>query len=142
MGSGADGALTMTATPCQCGVSGGVHVLPMSEDEPGAAIRQAIGGDSTAVAWILASAETSVHAVVVSMAVLLEGRPTHLARAEGLAVTSRDRQVVAITRAHLAGDSELVDALARDHLVSHPDSLIVSWIASDPGLREGMTGQP
>ena len=45
-------------------------------------------------------------------------------------MTSRDRQVVAIARAHLAGDSELVDALARDHLVTFPDSLIVSWIAS------------
>ena len=39
--------------------------------------------------------------------------------------------MVAIARAHLDGERELVDALARDHLVDHPDSLIVSWIASD-----------
>jgi hypothetical protein len=32
-------------------------------------------------------------------------------------------------RARLAGDHDLVDALARDHLVDHPDSYVVSWIA-------------
>ena len=47
------------------------------------------------------------------------------------AATSRDRQLVAIARAHLDGDGDLVDALARDHLVDYPDSLIVAWIASD-----------
>ncbi len=52
-----------------------------------------------------------------------------------MAATSRDRQVVAIARAHLDDESKLVDALARDHLVDYPDSLIVSWIASD-ALRE------
>ena len=30
---------------------------------------------------------------------------------------------------------ELVDALARDHLVDYPDSLIVAWIASDAVFR-------
>ncbi len=39
--------------------------------------------------------------------------------------------MVAIARAHLDGERELVDALARDHLVDYPDSLIVAWIASD-----------
>jgi hypothetical protein len=37
---------------------------------------------------------------------------------------------VEIARAHLAQESELVDALARDHLVDYPDSLFVAWIAS------------
>ena len=32
-------------------------------------------------------------------------------------------------------DNELVDALARDHLVDYPDSLIVAWIASDAIVR-------
>jgi hypothetical protein len=31
----------------------------------------------------------------------------------------------------LNGNDDLVDALARDHLVDYPDSLIVAWIASD-----------
>ena len=42
---------------------------------------------------------------------------------------------MAITRAHLGGNRDLVDALARDHLVEYPDSLIVAWIASDAVTR-------
>ena len=70
------------------------------------------------------------------MGALLAKDPTRLVRAETLAVTSRDRQVVAIATAHLAGNADLVDALARDHLETYPDSLIVAWIATGPGPRE------
>ena len=52
-----------------------------------------------------------------------------LARAASLAATTRDRQLVAIAAAHRRGDGELVDALARDHLVDHPDSVLVAWMA-------------
>ena len=52
-----------------------------------------------------------------------------LVRAEGLASTTRDRQVVAVAAAHYRGDRELVNALARDHLVDHPGSVLVAWIA-------------
>ena len=52
-----------------------------------------------------------------------------MARAGELAVTTRDRQLVAIASAHLRGERELVDALARDHLVDHPDNVLVAWIA-------------
>ena len=69
------------------------------------------------------------------MAAVLERQPGRLDRARAVAATSRDRQVVAIARAHLDGERELVDALARDHLVDHPDSLIVGWIASDADRR-------
>ena len=99
------------------------------------AIRQAIGGDTSSRSWILAQADTIGDAIVITMAALLERRPQRLGRAEEVAVTSRDRQVVAIARAHLEDNSELVDALARDHLVDYPDSLIVSWIASDAVIR-------
>jgi hypothetical protein len=53
-----------------------------------------------------------------------------LASAGALATTRRERQVVAIAAAFVAGDRDLVDALARDHLVDHPDSVLVAWIAS------------
>ena len=112
----------------------------MNDERPGAVIRKAIGGDEAAISWIVGSADHTNDALVVVMAALLEPAPARLARAQDLAVSSRDRQAVAIARAHLTGDSELVDALARDHLVTYPDSLIVSWIASDPGSREDPVG--
>ena len=52
-----------------------------------------------------------------------------MARAADMATTTRERQLVAIAAAHLRGDSDLVDALARDHLVDHPDNVLVAWIA-------------
>jgi len=52
-----------------------------------------------------------------------------LVRAETLAATTRDRQVIAIAAAHHRGDRELVNALARDHLVDHPDNVLAAWIA-------------
>ena len=67
-------------------------------------IRQALAGDPAATAWIV---------------------DTALA----IAQTSRDRQVVEIARAHLSGNADLVDALAREHLADFPDSVIVAWIA-------------
>ena len=50
--------------------------------------------------------------------------PPHVAK------TTRDRQVVAIAVAHVAGDVDLVDALARDHLTDHPTSVLVAWITA------------
>jgi hypothetical protein len=46
-----------------------------------------------------------------------------------MAATTRDRQLVAIAAAHLRGERDLVDALARDHLADHPDNVLVAWIA-------------
>jgi hypothetical protein len=103
----------------------------MTDHSTDTVIRQAIGGDPGATTWILAQADTTESAVVIAMAALLERLPGRLDRARDAAATSRDRQVVEIARAHLNGKSELVDALARDHLVDYPDSLIVAWIASD-----------
>ena len=102
----------------------------MTEDAADTAIRQAIGGDADAIAWITAQADTTETAVLIVMAALLERQPAHLDRAGAVAATSRERQVVAIARSHLGGERELVDALARDHLVDHPDSLIIAWVAS------------
>ena len=107
----------------------------MNNDSVDTTIRQAIGGDRGATAWILAQADTTDSAVVITMAALLERLPGRLEQALAAASTTRDRHVVEIARAHLDGNSELVDALARDHLVDYPDSLIVAWIASDAVVR-------
>jgi hypothetical protein len=42
----------------------------------------------------------------------------------------RDRQLVAIARAHLDGDEERLDAFGRDHLAEHPDNILAAWIAA------------
>ncbi len=107
----------------------------MTEDGVAAVVRQAIGGDAVAIGWIMANAATTDETAVVAMAALLEGQAVRLDVARSAAVTSRDRQLLAITRAHLDGDGDLVDALARDHLADFPDSLIVAWIASDAAAR-------
>jgi hypothetical protein len=106
-------------------------------NEPGVdlTIRQAIGGDGEAIARIRRRALSTDDSRVLVMAALLDNDLPHLASAGTLAVNSRDRQIVEIARAYLSGQSELVDALARDHLVDHPDSLIVAWIASNAALR-------
>lgn len=103
----------------------------MTDNGVDSVIRQAIGGDGDAIAWIVANADTTDDPTVIAMAALAEQRSQRLERALTIASTPRDRQLVAIARARLDGDDDLVDALARDHLVDHPDSYIVAWIASN-----------
>ena len=99
-------------------------------------------GDATAIDAARASGDPTV---LVAASLLAPDGEALLARAAVLARTTRDRQLVAIARAHRAGSGDLVDALARDHLVDHPDSVLVAWIASashhrsepiDPATKE------
>jgi hypothetical protein len=113
----------------------------MTESGVDRAIRRAIGGNATAISWIVRQADTLDDALVMAMAALLERRPERLRRADTVAATTRDRQVVVIARAHLAGEHELVDALARDHLADHPADLLVAWMASEALDRPGSTGR-
>lgn len=94
-------------------------------------LRQVIGGDAAARADIMDRARCSDEAILLAAAALVDpAAPDLLARAALSATTTRDRQVVAITAAHLTGDRDRVDALARDHLVDYPDSILVSWMAA------------
>jgi hypothetical protein len=68
-------------------------------------------------------------AVLVAAALHAADADALLARAAASATTTRDRQLVAIAAAHLRGEHDVVDALARDHLVDHPDSVLAAWIA-------------
>jgi hypothetical protein len=102
----------------------------MTHAESDRCIRQFIGGDAAAAHDIVAQARTSDQPIVLVAAALIEPTAQHLlVRAADLAVTTRDRQLVAVAAAHLAGHRDRVDALARDHLVDHPDSILVAWIA-------------
>jgi hypothetical protein len=87
-------------------------------------------GDDAAIASIVEESRTSEDPLILVAAALFAADGDGLlARAAGIASTTRDRQVVAIATAHRRGERDLVDALARDHLVDHPDNVLVAWIA-------------
>lgn len=86
--------------------------------------------DAAAIEEIVAASQTSEDpAVLVAAALFAPGADGLLERAAAIATTTRDRQLVAIAAAHLGGDRDRVDALARDHLIDHPDNVLVAWIA-------------
>ena len=87
-------------------------------------------GDAAAIAAIVEASRTSDDpAILVAAALFAPDGDGFLERAGAVAATTRDRQLVAIAGAHLNGRRDLVDALARDHLVDHPDNVLVAWIA-------------
>jgi hypothetical protein len=99
--------------------------------EPEDVIHELAVGDPAAVAVIVERARVSTDVTTLISAALFAPDPTDLLqRAAAAAKTTRDRQVVAIARAHVAGDAGLVDALARDHLTDHPTSVLVAWITA------------
>jgi hypothetical protein len=94
-------------------------------------IHHLVLGDETGVAEIVERARTSDDVTTVVAAALFAPADGELmARAVALAVSTRDRQLVAIAAAHLRGDTDRVEDLARDHLVDHPDSVLVAWITA------------
>jgi hypothetical protein len=103
----------------------------MTPDDGDDLVRQLMSGDPAAAAAILARATTSTDPLVLTAAALLDqGDPLLIDRAASVAVRPLDRQVVALAAAHLAGDHDRVTALAREHLLDHPDSVLAAWIAS------------
>ena len=100
--------------------------------EPDDVIHHLVVGGDAAIAEIIEQAHTSDDVSTIVAAALFAPVPSDLLdRAAGVAQTTRDRQVVAIAIAHVAGDADRVDALARDHLVDHPDSVLVAWISAN-----------
>ncbi len=93
-------------------------------------LHQLVVGDAAAIAAIVEASRTSEEPMILVTAALFAPDGADLmTRAAAVAATTRDRQLVAIAAAHLRGDTDLVDALARDHLVDHPDNVLVAWIA-------------
>ena len=93
-------------------------------------IHQLVVGDDAAISAIVETSRASDDPMILVAAALFAPDGNGLmARAGRMAATTRDRQLVAIASAHLRGDRDLVDALARDHLVDHPDNVLVAWIA-------------
>ena len=99
--------------------------------DPEKLIRDLIAGSDGSTAALREAARTSSHpAVLVATALMTPARPDLLDRAAAGANCTRDRQLVAIARAHLRGDHDRALLLARDHLATHPDSLLVAHIAA------------
>jgi hypothetical protein len=99
--------------------------------DPEQLLHQLAVGDAAAIATIVDTSRTSDDPLILVAAALFAPDAEDLmARARGVAASTRDRQLVTIAAAHLDGDRDLVDALARDHLVDHPDSVLVAWIAA------------
>jgi hypothetical protein len=116
---------------CQRSVSAFVDGRSMSRTPPEQLIHQLVVGDAAAIAAIVEASRTSDDpTILVAAALFAPDGAGLMARAGGIAATTRDRQLVAIATAHLRGERDLVGALARDHLVDHPDNVLVAWIAS------------
>lgn len=95
-------------------------------------LHELVIGDAAAIAAIVEASRTSDDpTTLVAAALFAPDGQDLIARAGSVAATTRDRQLVAIAAAHLRGEPDLVDALARDHLVSHPDNVLVAWIAGE-----------
>ena len=100
--------------------------------EPDDVIHHLVVGGDAAIAEIIERAHTTDDVTTMVAAALFAPVPGDLLdRAAGVAQTTRDRQVVAIAVAHVAGDTDRVDALARDDLVDHPDNVLVAWITAN-----------
>ena len=93
-------------------------------------IHQLAVGDAAAIAAIVAASRTSDDPLILVAAALFapDGEGL-LDRARDVAATTRERQLVAIAAAHRRGERDVVDALARDHLVDYPESILAAWIA-------------
>jgi DNA polymerase III delta subunit len=103
----------------------------MAHFDPTELIRQLLVGDPTDADNLVRRARTSTEPLVLVVAALSRpGEAELLVRALRLASTARDRQVIAIASAFLAGETDRVQALAREHLLDHPDSVLVAWLAA------------
>lgn len=107
--------------------------------DPAQVLHRLAEGDASAIAEIVEASRASDDPTTLVVAALFAPDGNDLLVLAGrFATTTRERQTVAIASAHLRGDDQLVDALARDHLIEHPDNVLVAWIAG-AGARSSQT---
>lgn len=95
-------------------------------------LRRLIGGDAASAVEILDRATTASTPKLLVAAALIAPHPQELlARAAHNAITTRDRQLVAVAVAHLNEHHDVLDVLVREHLSDFPDNVIVAWIAAE-----------
>lgn len=107
----------------------------MSKHEPderdATLLSRLVAGDPGAREAVVAAASESDSVSLLAAAALVSRDGRTLGRATELAATPRERQLVALADADLRGETDLLDALVRDHLAEHPDHLLAAWIASN-----------
>ena len=92
--------------------------------------RLAVADPATAAQLVHELRNSDDSSVLVAVALFADEPSALLQRAKALATSSRDRQCVAIAAAYVDGDRDRVELLARDHLVDHPENVLVAWIAA------------
>ena len=103
----------------------------MPDDAHETLVRQFIGGQHRAADEIQQRALSDNTPILLVAAALLADEPDDLlSRAGKSAATARDRQLVVIAAAYLAGQHDRLDALVRDHLADHPGNILAAWIAA------------
>ena len=108
----------------------------MNESELQILIQHLACASRRSAARSIARLRTSDDPTVLIVAALFDVGPnTTLDRARQVARTTRDRQLVAISTAHIAGDHQRTEAMIREHLVDHPDHPIVAWITANDGTQ-------
>ncbi len=106
-------------------------------------LRQLLSSDPAAADGVVRRARTAREPLVLVAAALAEpARGDLLPRAMRMATSPRERQVVAVAQAFLAGEADRVQALAREHLVDHPGSVLVAWLAASTPPSAGAGGLP
>src|SRR3954462_13825261 len=102
-------------------------------------LRRLVTGDDAAITAIVEASQTSDDPLILVAAALFAPQGDRLlVRAERLATTTRDRQLIAIAAPHHRGARELATALAQDPLADPPDNVLVPWIA-DPSHNQSPT---
>lgn len=111
-------------------------------DSTNSLLLRLVSDDANAVSDVIAEAPTSQSPSLLVAAALLTRSTEPLSRATDLAVTTRDRQLVALARTYLAGDLDTFDVLVREHLGDHPDHRLASWLAGKPKATLTTTERP
>jgi hypothetical protein len=100
-------------------------------DEIDNLLHRLIGGEAAAAAEILDRATTASTPKLLVAAALITNEPHGLlARAAQNAVTTRDRQLVAVAANHLNDNTDVLDVLVREHLSDYRDNILAAWIAA------------
>jgi hypothetical protein len=99
-----------------------------------AVIARLVAGDPLAAVLVAAAVRDHPRSfdAAAAFVVAVDPAPEHVARARALANTRRDRQHLVIIECWRNGELDRVQVLARDHLSSFPDDVVISWLAGQP----------